>query len=140
MTDQYIYIFHPGNSLLLNSAMQPDLTVSRTYSGPICLQDPLDKELLTESSLFNPLSDIKVKVQSSIMVSLGVSERAECHGKNHSGTLPHGNNHSFSTMHPRNKMPYIQNLSSLPTRTELRTTGVFGHLGGHLVMPNTGGW
>ncbi|XP_077887319.1 netrin receptor UNC5D isoform X8 [Ictidomys tridecemlineatus] len=128
----------PCNSLLLNSAMQPDLTVSRTYSGPICLQDPLDKELMTESSLFNPLSDIKVKVQSSFMVSLGVSERAEYHGKNHSGTFPHGNNRSFSTMHPRNKTPYIQNLSSLPTRTELRTTGVFGHLGGRLVMPNTG--
>ncbi|XP_019498443.1 PREDICTED: netrin receptor UNC5D isoform X9 [Hipposideros armiger] len=127
-----------GNSLLLNSAMQPDLTVSRTYSGPICLQDPLDKELMTESSLFNPLSDIKVKVQSSFMVSLGVSERAEYHGKNHSGTFPHGNNRNFSTVHPRNKTPYIQNLSSLPTRTELRTTGVFGHLGGRLVMPNTG--
>ncbi|XP_073758558.1 netrin receptor UNC5D isoform X6 [Callorhinus ursinus] len=127
-----------GNSLLLNSSMQPDLTVSRTYSGPICLQDPLDKELMTESSLFNPLSDIKVKVQSSFMVSLGVSERAEYHGKNHSGTFPHGNNRSFSTMHPRNKTPYIQNMSSLPTRTELRTTGVFGHLGGRLVMPNTG--
>ncbi|XP_076708612.1 netrin receptor UNC5D isoform X6 [Callospermophilus lateralis] len=127
-----------GNSLLLNSAMQPDLTVSRTYSGPICLQDPLDKELMTESSLFNPLSDIKVKVQSSFMVSLGVSERAEYHGKNHSGTFPHGNNRSFSTIHPRNKTPYIQNLASLPTRTELRTTGVFGHLGGRLVMPNTG--
>ncbi|XP_045316915.1 netrin receptor UNC5D isoform X8 [Leopardus geoffroyi] len=127
-----------GNPLLLNSSMQPDLTVSRTYSGPICLQDPLDKELMTESSLFNPLSDIKVKVQSSFMVSLGVSERAEYHGKNHSGTFPHGNSRSFSTMHPRNKTPYIQNLSSLPTRTELRTTGVFGHLGGRLVMPNTG--
>ncbi|ELW68737.1 Netrin receptor UNC5D, partial [Tupaia chinensis] len=127
-----------GNSLLLNSAMQPDLTVSRTYSGPICLQDPLDKELMTESSLFNPLSDIKVKVQSSFMVSLGVSERAEFHGKNHSGTFPHGNNRGFGTMHPRNKAPYTQNLSSLPTRTELRTTGVFGHLGGRLVMPNTG--
>ncbi|XP_077705247.1 netrin receptor UNC5D isoform X9 [Canis aureus] len=127
-----------GNSLLLNSSMQPDLTVSRTYSGPICLQDPLDKELMTEASLFNPLSDIKVKVQSSFMVSLGVSERAEYHGKNHSGTFPHGNNRSFSTMHPRNKTPYIQNLSSLPTRTELRTTGIFGHLGGRLVMPNTG--
>ncbi|XP_072491318.1 netrin receptor UNC5D isoform X2 [Notamacropus eugenii] len=127
-----------GNSLLLNSSMQPDLTVSRTYSGPICLQDPLDKELMTESSLFNPLSDIKVKVQSSFMVSLGVSERAEYHGKTHSGTFPHGNTRGFNTIHPRNKTPYIQNLSSLPSRTELRTTGVFGHLGGRLVMPNTG--
>uniref|UniRef100_A0A8C6BDL3 Netrin receptor UNC5 n=1 Tax=Monodon monoceros TaxID=40151 RepID=A0A8C6BDL3_MONMO len=129
---------HQGNSLLLNSSMQPDLTVSRTYSGPICLQDPLDKELMTESSLFNPLSDIRVKVQSSFMVSLGVSERAEYDGKHRSGTFPHGNNRSFTTVHPRNKTPYVQNLSSLPTRTELRTTGVFGHLGGRLVMPNTG--
>uniref|UniRef100_A0A6I8PJP7 Netrin receptor UNC5 n=1 Tax=Ornithorhynchus anatinus TaxID=9258 RepID=A0A6I8PJP7_ORNAN len=127
-----------GNSLLLNSSMQPDLTVSRTYSGPICLQDPLDKELMTESSLFNPLTDIKVKVQSSFMVSLGVTERADYHGKTHSGTFPHGNNRSFTTIHPRNKAPYIQNLSSLSARTELRTTGVFGHLGGRLVMPNTG--
>ncbi|XP_073075110.1 netrin receptor UNC5D isoform X9 [Manis javanica] len=127
-----------GNSLLLNSSMQPDLTVSRTYSGPMCLQDPLDKELMTESSLFNPLSDIKVKVESSFMVSLGVSGRAEYHGKSHSGTFPHGNSRSFTAMHPRNKAPYIQHLSSLPTRTELRTTGVFGHLGGRLVMPNTG--
>ncbi|XP_036750254.1 netrin receptor UNC5D isoform X3 [Manis pentadactyla] len=127
-----------GNSLLLNSSMQPDLTVSRTYSGPMCLQDPLDKELMTESSLFNPLSDIKVKVESSFMVSLGVSGRAEYHGKSHSGTFPHGNSRSFTAMHPRNKATYIQHLSSLPTRTELRTTGVFGHLGGRLVMPNTG--
>ncbi len=26
----------PGNPLLMNSSMQPDLTVSRTYTGPIC--------------------------------------------------------------------------------------------------------
>ncbi|XP_038240914.1 netrin receptor UNC5D isoform X4 [Dermochelys coriacea] len=127
-----------GNSLLLNSSMQPDLTVSRTYSGPICLQDPMDKELMTESSLFNPLSDIKVKVQSSFMVSLGVTERADYHGKAHSGTFPHGNNRGFTTIHARNKTTYIQNLSSLSTRSELRTTGIFGHLGGRLVMPNTG--
>ncbi|KFQ63014.1 Netrin receptor UNC5D, partial [Pelecanus crispus] len=127
-----------GNSLLLNSSMQPDLTVSRTYSGPICLQDPMDKELMTESSLFNPLSDIKVKVQSSFMVSLGVTERAEYHGKAHSGTFPHGNNRAFGTMQARNKATYIQNLSSISTRSELKTTAIFGHLGGRLVVPNTG--
>ncbi|GAB0200263.1 netrin receptor UNC5D [Grus japonensis] len=127
-----------GNSLLLNSSMQPDLTVSRTYSGPICLQDPMDKELMTESSLFNPLSDIKVKVQSSFMVSLGVTERAEYHGKAHSGTFPHGNNRAFGTIQARNKATYIQNLSSLSTRSELKTTAIFGHLGGRLVVPNTG--
>ncbi|XP_009071581.1 PREDICTED: netrin receptor UNC5D-like, partial [Acanthisitta chloris] len=127
-----------GNSLLLNSSMQPDLTVSRTYSGPICLQDPMDKELMTESSLFNPLSDIKVKVQSSFMVSLGVTERAEYHGKAHSGTFPHGNHRAFGTIQARNKAMYIQNLSSISTTSELKTTAVFGHLGGRLVVPNTG--
>nr|XP_051689964.1 netrin receptor UNC5D isoform X8 [Oryctolagus cuniculus] len=82
-------------------------------------------------------SDYGVDVIDSSALT-GVSERADYHGKNHPGTFPHGNNRSFTTMHPRNKAPYIQNLSSLPTRTELRTTGVFGHLGGRLVMPNTG--
>lgn len=129
----------PGNSLLLNSSMQPDLTVSRTYSGPICLQDPMDKELMTESSLFNPLSDIKVKVQSSFMVSLGVTERAEYHGKAHSGTFPHGNNRAFGTIQARNKATYIQNLSSISTTSELKTSAIFGYLGGRLVVPNTGG-
>lgn len=119
--------------------MQPDLTVSRTYSGPICLQDPMDKELMTESSLFNPLSDIKVKVQSSFMVSLGVTERAEYHGKAHSGTFPHGNNRAFGTIQARNKATYIQNLSSISTASELKTSAIFGHLGGRLVVPNTGG-
>ncbi|NXH16932.1 UNC5D protein, partial [Bucco capensis] len=127
-----------GNSLLLNSSMQPELTVSRTYSGPICLQDPMDKELMTESSLFNPLSDIKVKVQSSFMVSLGVTERPEYHGKAHSGTFPHGNNRAFGTLQVRNKATYIQNLSSLSSTSELKSTAIFGHLGGRLVVPNTG--
>ncbi|XP_030365974.1 netrin receptor UNC5D isoform X4 [Strigops habroptila] len=133
-----LYRRSQSNSLLLNSSMQPDLTVSRTYSGPICLQDPMDKELMTESSLFNPLSDIKVKVQSSFMVSLGVTERAEYHGKAHSGTFPHGNNRAFGTIQARNKATYIQNLSSISTTSELKTTAIFGHLGGRLVVPNTG--
>ncbi|KAM6432093.1 netrin receptor UNC5D isoform 3-T4 [Liasis olivaceus] len=127
-----------GNSLLLNSSMQPDLTVSRTYSGPICLQDPIDKELMTESSLFNPLSDIKVKVQSSFMVSLGVTEHSEYHGKTHSGTFPHDNNKTFNPMHAKNKTAYIQNLSTLSKQSEMRATSVFGHLGGRLGIPNTG--
>uniref|UniRef100_A0A8D0AZI1 Netrin receptor UNC5 n=1 Tax=Salvator merianae TaxID=96440 RepID=A0A8D0AZI1_SALMN len=127
-----------GNSLLLNSSMQPDLTVSRTYSGPICLQDPIDKELMTESSLFNPLTDIKVKVQSSFMVSLGVTERSEYHGKAHSGTFPHDSNRTFNPIHAKNKAAYLQNLSSLTKRSDMRTTGVFGHLGGRLGIPNTG--
>ncbi|XP_072258881.1 netrin receptor UNC5D isoform X3 [Pyxicephalus adspersus] len=127
-----------GNSLLLNSSLQPDLTVSRTYSGPICFQDPMDKELMTESSIFNPLTDIKVKVQSSFMVSLGVTERPEFHSKTLSGTFPHGNNRCFATLHNRNKTPYIQNLSSVSSKPEMRVCGIFGHQGGRLVMPNTG--
>uniref|UniRef100_A0A8D2MZ13 Netrin receptor UNC5 n=1 Tax=Zonotrichia albicollis TaxID=44394 RepID=A0A8D2MZ13_ZONAL len=128
-----------GNSLLLNSSLQPELTVSRTYSGPICLQDPLDKELMTESSLFNPLADIKVKVQSSFMVSLGVTERAEFHGKAHPGTFPHGSPRPFGTLQARNKAMFIQNLASISSSSELRSTALFGHLGGRLVVPNTGG-
>uniref|UniRef100_A0A8D2LKN1 Unc-5 netrin receptor D n=1 Tax=Varanus komodoensis TaxID=61221 RepID=A0A8D2LKN1_VARKO len=127
-----------SNSLLLNSSMQPDLTVSRTYSGPICLQDPIDKELMTESSLFNPLSDIKVKVQSSFMVSLGVTERSEYHGKTHSGTFPHDSNRTFNAIHAKNKAAYIQNLSSVSKQSEMRAIGVFSHQGGRLGIPNTG--
>lgn len=120
--------------------MQPDLTVSRTYSGPICLQDPIDKELMTESSLFNPLSDIKVKVQSSFMVSLGVTERSEYHRKTHSGTFPHDSNRTFNTLHAKNKAAQIQNLSTLSQKSEMRATAVFGHLGGRLGIPQTGGF
>ncbi|XP_062366459.1 netrin receptor UNC5D [Cinclus cinclus] len=127
-----------GNSLLLNSSLQPELTVSRTYSGPICLQDPLDKELMTESSLFNPLADIKVKVQSSFMVSLGVSDRAEYHGKAPPGSFPHGTPRPFGTIQARNKAMFIQNLASISSSSELRSTALFGHLGGRLVIPNTG--
>ncbi|XP_031755122.1 netrin receptor UNC5D isoform X2 [Xenopus tropicalis] len=127
-----------GNSLLLNSSLQPDLTVSRTYSGPICFQDPMDKELMTESSIFNPLTDIKVKVQSSFMVSLGVTDRPDFQGKTISGSFPHGNNRCFGTLHNRNKLPYIQNLTSISSKPEMRASGHFGHQGGRLVMPNTG--
>ncbi|PKK19851.1 unc-5 netrin receptor D [Columba livia] len=129
-----------GSSFLDSCTLElPEVELgSRTYSGPICLQDPMDKELMTESSLFKPLPDIKVKVQSSFMVSLGVTERAEFHGKAHAGTFPHGNNRAFGTIQARNKAAYIQNLSSISTRSELRTAALFGHLGGRLVVPNTG--
>uniref|UniRef100_A0A8D2QMK1 Netrin receptor UNC5 n=1 Tax=Zosterops lateralis melanops TaxID=1220523 RepID=A0A8D2QMK1_ZOSLA len=128
-----------GNSLLLNSSLQPELTVSRTYSGPICLQDPLDKELMTESSLFNPLADIKVKVQSSFMVSLGVADRAEFPGKAHPGTFPQGSPRPFGTLQARNKAMFIQSLASISSSSQLRSSALFGHLGGRLVVPNTGG-
>ncbi len=43
--------------------MQPDLTVSRTYTSPMCFQDSIDKELMAERSLLDPLPDLKVKGQ-----------------------------------------------------------------------------
>lgn len=43
--------------------MQPGLTVSRTYTSPMCFQDSVDKELMAERSLLDPLPDLKVKGQ-----------------------------------------------------------------------------
>uniref|UniRef100_A0AAY4DPT4 Netrin receptor UNC5 n=1 Tax=Denticeps clupeoides TaxID=299321 RepID=A0AAY4DPT4_9TELE len=110
-----------GNPLLLNSSMQPDITVGQTYSSPICFQDSIDKEL------FDTLPDIKVKVQSSFMVSLGVSERAEYHVKSHPETFPRALDREYSTAD-----------TVSPGRAHMKTTDIFNHLGGRLVLPNTG--
>lgn len=113
--------------------MQPDLTVGRTYSTPLCFQDSADKEL------FDPLPDIKVKVQSSFMVSLGVAERAEFHAKAPSETFPRDMNRDFcSTTDRRKKGLLMLNGPFSAGNEQLRTTGIFGHLGGRLVVPNTG--
>ncbi|XP_046904550.1 LOW QUALITY PROTEIN: netrin receptor UNC5D [Hypomesus transpacificus] len=123
-----------GNPLLLNPAMQPDLTVGRTYSSPICFQDSIDKEL------FDPLPDIKVNVQSSFMVSLGVDERAEIHGKGPPETFPRGLSRDQGTVERRStkKGVLAPNGPFTPAKDQMKTTGVFGHLGGRLVVPNTG--
>ncbi|KAM9463877.1 netrin receptor UNC5D-like isoform 8-T13 [Salvelinus alpinus] len=129
-----------GNPLLLNSSLQPDLTVGGTYSSPICFQDSIDNK-----ELFDPLPDIKVKVQSSFMVSLGVADRAEYHAaKGHPPeTFPRGLNRDYSnsTVERRSTKtglltPNGPHLNT--TKDQLGTTGVFGHLGGRLVVPNTG--
>ncbi|XP_041691764.1 netrin receptor UNC5D-like isoform X1 [Coregonus clupeaformis] len=129
-----------GNPLLLNSSLQPDRTVGGTYTSPICFQDSIDNK-----ELFDPLPDIKVKVQSSFMVSLGVDDRAEYHAaKGHQPeTFPRGLNRDYSnsTVERRStkKGPLTPNGPPLnPTKDQLRITGVFGHLGGRLVVPNTG--
>ncbi|KAM7416900.1 hypothetical protein PAMA_018806 [Pampus argenteus] len=123
----------PGNPLLLNSAMQPDLTVGRTYSTPLCFQDSADKEL------FDPLPDIKVKVQSSFMVSLGVAERAEFHAKAPAETFPRDMSRDYcSSMDRRKKGLLTLNGPLSASKEQPRTTGVFGHPGGRLVVPNTG--
>uniref|UniRef100_A0A4W5Q8B9 Netrin receptor UNC5 n=1 Tax=Hucho hucho TaxID=62062 RepID=A0A4W5Q8B9_9TELE len=137
-----------GNPLLINSSQQPDLTVSRTYTSPICFQDSMDKELISqEPSLFDPLPDLKVKVHSSFMVSLGVSERgAEYHTqKAHPQTFPRGLAPDYSgvglegTLRGRREKTLLgPHAPSTPSRPPLRTAGVFGHAGGRLVVPNTG--
>ncbi|KAJ8404517.1 hypothetical protein AAFF_G00337840 [Aldrovandia affinis] len=128
-----------GNPLLINSSMPPDLTVGRAYSSPICFQDSMDKELMSDSSLFDPLPDIKVKVQSSFMVSLGVADRAEYHPKTRPETLPRGLRHGdYSITESQEKSFLTPNLSDKPTKALLKTVGVFGHAGGRLVVPNTG--
>ncbi|XP_067879162.1 netrin receptor UNC5D-like isoform X3 [Heterodontus francisci] len=126
-----------GNSLLLNPSMQPDLTVSRTYSGPICFQDPVNKELITQSPLFDSLPGIKVKVQSSLMVSLGVADGVEYHGRVSSRTYPR-HSRGVDKIHARSNAPSSQHLPAAVTRAENRTSGIFGCLGGCLEGPAKG--
>uniref|UniRef100_A0AAQ6A1W5 Netrin receptor UNC5 n=1 Tax=Amphiprion ocellaris TaxID=80972 RepID=A0AAQ6A1W5_AMPOC len=65
-----------ANPLLINSSLQPDLTVSRTYTSPMCFQDSIDKELMAERSLLDPLPDLKVKGEktelSRKLISVGI--------------------------------------------------------------------
>lgn len=111
--------------------MQPDLTVGRAYSTPLCFQDAADKEL------FDPLPDIKVKVQSSFMVSLGVAERAEFHAK--AETFPRDPSWDYCLAADRRVNGLTLNGPFSPAAKEpLTTAGVFGHEGGRLVAPNTG--
>uniref|UniRef100_A0A672LIM2 Netrin receptor UNC5 n=1 Tax=Sinocyclocheilus grahami TaxID=75366 RepID=A0A672LIM2_SINGR len=120
-----------GNPLLLNSSMQPDITVGQTYSSPICFQDSIDKEL------FDPLPD-KVKVQSSFMVSLGVADRAEYHVKAHPETLPANLHLNYSTVEGKKTTMIAPNGIHTLMKTQFKTSAVFGHLGGRLVIPNAG--
>lgn len=128
---KYCLFISPGNPLLLNSSIQPDITVGQTYSGPICFQDSIDKEL------FDPLPD-KVKVQSSFMVSLGVADRAEYHVKTHPETLPANLHTNYSTVEGKKTTLIAPNGLHTPGKTRLKTSAVFGHLGGRLVIPNAG--
>lgn len=122
-----------GNPLLLNSSIQPDLTVGRAYSTPLCFQDGADKEL------FDPLPDIKVKVQSSFMVSLGVAERAEYHNKASSETFPRELSRDYCGTADRRKKGLMTLNGPVNFCTEQqRITGAFGRNGGRLVVPNTG--
>ncbi|XP_059404326.1 netrin receptor UNC5D-like isoform X1 [Carassius carassius] len=120
-----------GNPLLLNSSMQPDITVGQTYSSQICFQDSIDKEL------FDPLPD-KVKVQSSLMFSVGVADRAEYHVKAHPETLPANLPPNYSTVEGKMMTMIVPNGLHTLRKTQFKTSAVFGHLGGRLVIPNAG--
>uniref|UniRef100_A0A3Q1I9J2 Netrin receptor UNC5 n=1 Tax=Anabas testudineus TaxID=64144 RepID=A0A3Q1I9J2_ANATE len=136
-----------ANPLLINSSMQPDLTVSRTYTSPMCFQDSIDKELMAERSLLDPLPDLKVKGQKTelcFIVSPGVEERAEYHVMSHPQTFPRGLAPDYrgvsvgTTLGRRSKNLFTPQVSLTPSRPVHKATAVFGHAGGRLVVPNTG--
>ncbi|XP_075881772.1 netrin receptor UNC5D-like isoform X2 [Nelusetta ayraudi] len=108
-----------GNPLLLSSSVPPDLTVGGAYSTPLCFQDTTAKEL------FDALPDIKMKVQSSFMVSLGVAEQVQ---------FPHHRLEFCSSADSHRG----ELLTLGGAQQRLRTSGVFGHQGGRLVAPHTG--
>ncbi|XP_055369633.1 netrin receptor UNC5D-like isoform X2 [Betta splendens] len=124
-----------ANPLLINSSMQPDLTVSRTYTSPMCFQDSIDKELMAESALLDPLPDLK-----------GLEERAEYHVMSHPQTFPRGLAPDIpyrgvsvgTTLGRRSRNLFTPQVSLTPSRPLHKATAVFGHAGGRLVVPSTG--
>uniref|UniRef100_A0A3B3HD77 Netrin receptor UNC5 n=1 Tax=Oryzias latipes TaxID=8090 RepID=A0A3B3HD77_ORYLA len=124
-----------ANPLLINSSMQPDLTVSRTYTSPMCFQDSIDKEIMAEHSLLRPLPELKSK---------GAAERAEYHVMSHPQTFPRGLAPDYrgvavgTTLGIRGKNLFTPTVSLTPSRPLHKATAVFGHAGGRLVVPNTG--
>uniref|UniRef100_A0A3Q3B2E0 Netrin receptor UNC5 n=1 Tax=Kryptolebias marmoratus TaxID=37003 RepID=A0A3Q3B2E0_KRYMA len=130
-----------ANPLLINSSMQPDLTVSRTYTSPMCFQDSIDKEIMAEHSLLDPLPDLKTK---AFILSSGVAERAEYHIMSHPQTFPRGLAPDYrgvpvgTTLGRRGRNLFTQQAFQPHSRPLNKATAVFGHAGGRLVVPNTG--
>uniref|UniRef100_A0A1A8BV85 Netrin receptor UNC5 n=3 Tax=Nothobranchius TaxID=28779 RepID=A0A1A8BV85_NOTKA len=124
-----------ANPLLINSSMQPDLTVSRTYTSPMCFQDSIDKEIMAEHSLLDPLPDLKAK---------GAAERAEYHIMSHPQTFPRGLAPDYrgvpvgTTLGRRGRNLFAPQAFQTHSRPLNKATAVFGHAGGRLVVPNTG--
>ncbi|XP_059906368.1 netrin receptor UNC5D-like isoform X2 [Gadus macrocephalus] len=128
-----------GNPLLINSSMQPDLSGSQTYTSPMCFQDSMDKELMADHSLLDPLPDIMVK---------GKGVMAEYHVMSHPRTFPRGVAPDYqgvgvdATLGRRGKTLFIRHglprPPPPPLPPPLKTTRVLGHAGGRLVVPNTG--
>uniref|UniRef100_A0A8C6UHP3 Netrin receptor UNC5 n=1 Tax=Neogobius melanostomus TaxID=47308 RepID=A0A8C6UHP3_9GOBI len=124
-----------ANPLLINSSMQADLTVSRTYTSPMCFQDSIDKDLMAERLLLDPVSEVKVKA---------VAEGAEYPIMSHHQTFPRGLGSDHSgvpvglTLGRRGKNTFNAQVSPWFSQPLHRATAVFGHEGGKLMVPNTG--
>ncbi|XP_055009577.1 netrin receptor UNC5D-like [Boleophthalmus pectinirostris] len=124
-----------ANALLMNSSMQADLTVSRTYTSPMCFQDSIEKELMAEHLLLDPMPDIKVK---------GVTESSEYPIISHPQTFPRGLAPDYRgvpvgpTLGRRGKNPFNAQVSQWTTKPVHRASAVFNHTGGKLMVPNTG--
>uniref|UniRef100_A0A8C4ZM72 Netrin receptor UNC5 n=1 Tax=Gadus morhua TaxID=8049 RepID=A0A8C4ZM72_GADMO len=139
---------HQGNPLLINSSMQPDLSGSRTYTSPMCFQDSMDKELMADHSLLDPLPDIMGVCPVRPSVSPGRGERAEYPMMSHPRTFPRGVAPDYqgvgvdATLGRRGKTLFIPHglprPPPPPLPPPLKTTRVLGHAGGRLVVPNTG--
>ncbi len=78
------------------------------------------------------------QVQSSFMVSLGVADRAEYHVKAHPETLPANLHPNYSTVEGKKTTMIASNGIHTLRKTQFKTSAVFGHLGGRLVIPNAG--
>ncbi|XP_051907439.1 netrin receptor UNC5D-like isoform X2 [Hippocampus zosterae] len=115
-----------GNPLLIRSSLQPDLSVSRTYTSPMCFHDAMDKELL------DPLPDLKVK---------GITEGSDFHPQ----TFPRGLSPDYrgavvgATLgRGERNLLGPQGVPAPVVRPRHKATAVLGHAGGRLVVPNTG--
>ncbi|XP_076842477.1 netrin receptor UNC5D-like [Brachyhypopomus gauderio] len=127
-----------GNPLLIGSSLQPDLTLSRAYVSPVCFPHTLHKDPISQPSLFPPLPDVKVKVHSSFMVSLGVAQRAEYRHQAPPQTFPRGMTQDAgvrgATLDPRLGL----DPGTPAPRPPRRVSALLGHEGGRLVIPNAG--
>lgn len=93
----------------------------------MCFPDSAEKELI-----FHPLPDVKVKVHSSLMMSLGVTEGTAPRSKAHQLTFPRD---GMIEGRSRKTDFLVAPPTSMPI---LKTSGHFGHNGGRLVLPHTG--
>ncbi|XP_054614106.1 netrin receptor UNC5D-like [Dunckerocampus dactyliophorus] len=120
-----------ANPLLIHSSMQPELSVSRTYTSPMCFHDSMDKELMAERSLLDPLPELKVK---------GMTDGPDFHPQ----TFPRGLGPDYRgvgvgpTLGRREKNLLGPQAALSPCRPRHKATAVLGHAGGRLVVPNTG--